>query len=213
VKRLDYKGFRCVAHRTLTASAAAILAVGCNLVPGLANMTATSADNPLGGGPALTWSKQPAEVPFDGKKACSVWPIENSMTVQATEEKLCAEATMYTLANDAFDGSESTLDFSSNGSLDTNIGDDPAKERLRAQPQKIGHCYNDSTKAERSVWVSKFSGCVANVDDNGRPILTKKSTYLQVGDARWRFPTPASPAAAPAPAASTQAGGTAAAAK
>jgi hypothetical protein len=41
------------------------------------------------------------------------------------------------------------------------------------------------------VWVAKYEGCVPNKDVNGKPLLTKESSYLSVKDAKWVFPVAA----------------------
>jgi hypothetical protein len=72
-----------------------------------------------------------------------------------------------------------------------------------ATPNKIGTC-TDSTRGLLGVWVSTFKSCVANKDMNGKPVLTKDSSYSsyqRVGDAKWTFrlrPQRPAPAATPA---------------
>lgn len=47
------------------------------------------------------------------------------------------------------------------------------------------------------MWVESYEGCVENKDPTGKPALTKRSTFLQVGDARWRFPAAVSGSSTP----------------
>ena len=169
------------------------LVTGCGLVPGYANLTAKSANNPLAG-ESLAWSKPAENLPFEGEKACSIWPIEDSVTVKATDAQICVDATLHRLVDAGFSGDKpSPLDVASDGSLNGGGGVvvQTAKQKLEGQPRKIGTCFDKATSRERSVWASKYAGCVPNTDGEGKPVLTAKSTFLEVNTARWKFPATA----------------------
>jgi hypothetical protein len=174
-------------------------AIGC---AALANMGATSAQNPLSSGEVLTWSKQPQGIPFEGQQACTVWPIQSEMTVKATDAQICVKATMSRIAESAIDGSATTtVHATSDGSSESKGGlIGQFTNSVEAHPQKVGTCV-DKTRGVLNVWVAKYDGCVPNTAMDSKPVLTKGSTYLAVGDARWKFPVADAPAAA-APAAS-----------
>jgi hypothetical protein len=166
--------------------------VGCAT---LMNFGAVKATNPLTSSTALTWSKQPQGIPFEGQKACQVWPINSTIKVTATDEGICVDAKISRVAESGIDMShDSELSITSDGSLDKKGGmTGQFTDPLTATPNKIGTC-SDSTRGALGVWVSTFKSCVPNKDMSGKPVLTKDSSYLRVGDAKWTFPTPAAPA-------------------
>jgi hypothetical protein len=173
--------------------AAVILStVGCAT---LMNLGAVSAPNPLTNKSTLTWSKEPQGIPFEGQKACQVWPINSTLSVTANDDQICVDAKISRVAESGIDMShDSELSITSDGSLEKKGGmagqfTDP----ITATPNKIGTC-TDTTRGELGVWVSTFKSCVANKDVGGKPVLTKDSSFLRVGDAKWTFPAPTAPA-------------------
>jgi hypothetical protein len=176
--------------QALTATMALLLAslAGCaQLMPGVANMTARSAENPLGGSPA-TWSKAPNGLPFEGEKACTTWPIEDNLSVRATEEQICVQGQIHRLSEEGFPGPESVgLGISSDGTGEGGLAE--SQTELKAQPRKVGQCVDKATGKTKNVWVAAFDSCADNKDPTGKVVLSSKSTYLQVGDARWKFTT------------------------
>ena len=170
--------------RRVLAAATLVIATGCAaLMPGL---FAKSAENPLSGQP-VTWSRVAPGLPFEGEKACTLWPIEDSLNVTATDAKICVSGTIHKLVEPPFDGPEEmSLTVESDGSGKTGLGAGQAGDVV-ARPRKVGSCFNKSTGSDKNVWVADFSGCVPNKSVAGPPVLSKASTYLQVGDARWKF--------------------------
>jgi hypothetical protein len=177
-------------------AAVLLSSVGCAT---LMNFGAVKATNPLTSNTALTWSKEPQGIPFEGQKACQVWPINSSISVTATDDQICVDAKISRVADSGIDMSQdSELSVTSDGSLEKKGGmAGQFTDSFKATPNKVGTC-TDSTRGLLGVWVSSFKSCVANKDMSGKPVLTKDSSYLRVGDAKWTFPTPTAPAAAPA---------------
>jgi hypothetical protein len=175
-----------------------LLATGC---AALANMNAVSAENPLKSPSRLAWSKKAEGVPFEGQQACTVWPLESRMSVNATSDQICIQATMTRIAGSGIDGSKpSSLHATSDGSQESKGGmAGQFTNSVEGQAQKVGTCV-DKTRRVLNVWVATYDGCVPNEDMKKQPVLTPDSTYLSVGGARWKFPTaaPAAPSAAPA---------------
>lgn len=165
----------------------------CQFVPGLAGLNAQNAENPLKGEP-VAWSRQAEGLPFEGEKACSTWPIEDSVTARATEAEVCVKAQVYQLVDARFSGpGETSLDIESDGS-GGGLGERGLKS-LKGRPSKVGSCADKA--AAKTVWVTQFDGCTPNKSEiTGKPALTHQSTFLHVGKARWKFPAtaPASPA-------------------
>lgn len=180
-----------------TMFAAVVMLAGCAALPGMQNLGAQRADNPLGG-TDLAWSKDPDGVPFEGQKACSTWPIQNKLTVKATTDQICATGQIYHLVGVDFDGPKAdseSLSVQSDGSGQSAL---MGAGMIKASGvQKIGTC-SDNTRTT-NVWVTSYDGCVPNKDPGGAPSLTASSTYLQVGDARWKFEPAAQAPAAPKP--------------
>jgi hypothetical protein len=165
----------------------------------MANLNASSAPNPLSSGAPLTWQKQPQGIPFEGQQACTVWPIQSAMTVKVTDAQICIQGTIERVADGAIDGSSKTsLTVASDGSQEKKGGlIGQFTNSVEAQPHKAGTCV-DKTRWVLNVWAATYDGCVPNSDMNNKPVLTKDSTYLAVGEARWKFPVQAAPAPAPA---------------
>lgn len=181
-------------RRLFLASAALSLALGgCQLLPqSVQNLRAVSADNPLNGQP-LHWSRVAEGVPFEGEKACTMWPLENELTITATDAEVCAKGRVYRLVGAQFgDPGTHSLGVSSDGSGDSGLVAGNAGPIEAKGSRKVGQCIDHDTA--KSIWEEPFDGCTANKDPAGKPALTKQSTFLQVGDARWKFPTPAAPA-------------------
>jgi hypothetical protein len=168
----------------------------CGLIPGYANLSARSAENPLAGG-TLAWSHQADRLPFDGEQTCTTWPIEDAVTVHATDKEICVDATIYNLVEASFLGEKrSSLAITSDGSIDSRGGVvvQESAQSFEARPQKVGSCYERPTSRASNVWMSKYTGCVPNTDDERRPLLTTRSTFLELGGkARWKFPEPSAP--------------------
>jgi len=181
-----------VRRRLLATGSLGLVAVtvtaGCAALTGYVNLLSAPADNPLGGVP-VKWSKQASNVPFEGQKACTIWPLDNTIDVRATDAQICVDATLYKLVPGGFDGPTSdSLTVASDGSQENKgsvIGQ--YTHPLQARPRKVGTCTEGATGV-KTVWVSTYQGCVPNTDVNGKPVLTPGSSYLSVGDARWKFP-------------------------
>lgn len=174
---------------------------GCSLLPGpLGNMNARAGENPLKGQP-LAYSEKAASVPFEGERACTTWPIQDELTVSATDDQICVKGKTYKLLGNAF-GSPGKRSFSaqSDGSGESGLVAGNTTSFESSEPHKVGHC--TSTNQSLEVWEQSFDSCVPNKDPNGKQALTMTSTFLQVGDARWKFRVPeATTATTAAPAA------------
>jgi len=171
-----------------------LLLCACDLIPGYARLTSAKAENPLGG-EALVHSKPLGTAPIDGASRCTVWPLETNLRVQATDERICVEGHQHKLSRLQFPLSGGySLSVSSNGSDEKKsdiVGASTAKE-IPGQARRVGTCTSD--REAEGIWEITYSGCVANVDGSGKPVLTKTSTFLSVGnDARWMFPEGAPP--------------------
>jgi hypothetical protein len=180
------------------ALAATLTLTACNqLMPAsITNLTAASADNPLAGAP-LKWSREAKNLPFEGEKACTTWPIEDHLTVTATDAQICVKGEIYDLRGAEFGSpGDSSLGLQSDGSGDSGLVAGNAASVKSSTARKIGTC-TDHTQM-KSVWVHAYDGCSDNKDPNGKTALTTRSTFLQVGDARWKFTAPAPAPAAPA---------------
>ena len=171
---------------------ATVLLTGCALIPGLGNLTAKSATNPLQGEP-IVLNEAPEGLPFTkGEQLCTVWPIENSYRLTATDSQLCLEATVHKLRQPQFGASGSeAIDVASDGTMDSHGGvmATPARQKFEARPHKIGAC-SDDTRGTQSIWISEYKGCIPNADGLGKPVLTKRSTFLEIAGKRWKFPAP-----------------------
>ncbi|AKU99582.1 hypothetical protein AKJ09_06246 [Labilithrix luteola] len=182
--------------RTLSAAAlvssfalGAFVLGGCSLLPGpLGNLNARAGENPLKGQP-LAWSDKPASVPFEGERACTTWPIQDELTVTATNEQICVKGKTYKLLGNAF-GSPGKRSFSaqSDGSGESGLLAGMTTSIESSEPHKVGHCTSNNQGLE--VWEQVIDSCVPNKDTSGKPALTMSSTFLQVGDARWKFRVP-----------------------
>jgi hypothetical protein len=184
------------------AIAAISFLTGCaSLMPaGMLNMTAASADNPLGGTP-VAWERESPGLPFEGQKACTTWPIKDTLKVKATDTEVCVDGEVYKLVAANFDGpTEASLQVESDGSGEEGLGMGQTDHVKASTPKKVGTCFDKSANQEKTVWVAAYSSCVPNKNVSGKQVLTTKSTFLQVGEARWKFPTAAAPAAAATPA-------------
>ncbi len=181
--------------------ASGLLFTGCALIPGYGNLMAKSAANPLKGEP-IVLNEAPEGLPFTkGEQLCTIWPIENSFRVTATDSEICLDATVHKLRQPQFGASGSEgIDVASDGTMDSNGGvvATPARQRFEARPHKIGTC-TDDTRGTQSIWVSEYKGCVPNADGLGKPVLTKRSTFLEIGGKRWKFPAPTEGPATGAP--------------
>jgi hypothetical protein len=179
------------------ALAATLTLAGCNqLMPAsITNLTAASADNPLVGGP-LNWQRDAKNLPFEGEKACTTWPIQDHLTVTATDARICVKGEIYNLRGAEFGSpGENSVGVQSDGGGDSGLVAGNASSVKSGTARKIGTCTDHGQV--KSVWVNTYDGCSDNKDPNGKPALTTRSTFLQVGDARWKFnptPAPAAPA-------------------
>jgi hypothetical protein len=155
-------------------------------IPGLASVDGESAPNPLSGA-SLRWLRAPRAVPVDGPSACTLWPLDSTLSVHATAGELCLEGEVYSLQKEgALPQLESALAFQSDGTESSAFGAGKSKV-LRTPQQKIGSCYDKITHTTSDVWVAQVKACTPNQDASGNPVLTRRSTFLEVGDARWRF--------------------------
>jgi hypothetical protein len=171
---------------------------GCaQLMPAsMTNLTAARADNPLGGGAPLHWAKASEGLPFEGERACSTWPIEDELTVTAADDQICVKGHVHKVIGSEFGAQEGhSIQVQSDGSGDSGFIAGNTNGIKAGRSRKIGQCIDHG--AAKSVWEEPYDGCVPNKDAEGKPALTKQSTFLQVGSARWKF----DPAPAPAPAA------------
>lgn len=196
-----------VCSRVSLCIAALGLTQGCglvNLVPGLENFGAQSAENPLKGQP-LAWQEKSREVPFEGQKACTTWPIENQLKVKATEADVCLDGELYRVVDAQFPGpSDESIHVTSDGPGESNLGNQT--EAFEGRVRKVGSC-TDKNTGIKSVWSISYSGCKPNKTMTGQPLVTMKSTYLKAGPAHWKFPAP-TPQATPASAGSGATGTT-----
>lgn len=174
-------------HRTpvLSILATAALVGGCASLMPASLRPGQSADNPLHG-TALTSSEKPAGLPFEGQQACTTWPIENTLAVKATEAEICVEGSVHKLMQPEFTPSaESSLAIASDGS-----GSSGSIHGPKGRAQKIGSCFDKTANRTQTVWVTRYNDCVPNRNQDGKQALSAASTFLEVGDARWRFPAP-----------------------
>lgn len=174
------------------------LLASCVTIPGLPGFGDGSpiVENPLNGTP-LQYSAPARGLPFERERACSFWPIDNALTVTVTAEKICIRGKLYKLVG-ASSGTP--------GGTDIVVGSDGSGEEEIAMFEgefrsKVGECFDKTTtKGEQAVWMAEIDRCLINQGaefgepplmkptKDGKPILTKKSTFLRVADARWRFP-------------------------
>jgi hypothetical protein len=171
-------------------------ATACNaLMPSaLGNFGAQAAENPIKGQP-VHWSAKANGVPFEGQTACTTWPIENELTVSATADQICVKGHMYSLLGAEFPApNHPSLGIASDGSGDSGLVAGQASSVEAKGVRKIGQCTDHNNL--KSVWEEPYDACVANKDPNGKPALTAQSTFLRVGDAKWKFAAPESSAKA-----------------
>jgi hypothetical protein len=183
-------------HFALAMLSVSFAASACNvLLP--KTIGAVSAENPLKGQP-IQWSKKADGVPFEGQRACTVWPIEDELTVTATPEQICVKGHTYQVVGAQFRNPPAghSLGISSDGSGESGFVAGSAGSVKPQGVRKIGQCTN--LNSSMSVWEEPYDGCVPNRDPNGKPALTDHSTFLEVGRARWSFPA-AEPAAKASP--------------
>jgi hypothetical protein len=174
---------------TILAALALATATGCSLLlPAQAlNVNAIRAQNPLGGTP-LAWSHAAASLPFSGgEKACTLWPIDDTLTVTATADKICIKGEINALVDPAAPTPSGMLLLESDGSGESADGQ---PDRIpTSRTRKVGSCLVQNQ--QKTVWVQSYDGCVANRGSGGHPVLTTRSTFLRVNDVRWRFDPPA----------------------
>ncbi len=75
---------------------AASVVVGCGQLLPSSLLAAKSAENPLQGA-ALEWTRAPSGVPFEGARACTIWPIQDALTASATTDKICVMGQVHLL--------------------------------------------------------------------------------------------------------------------
>jgi hypothetical protein len=185
-------------HRLAPAILVALTTSGCALLlPNSAlNVGAMRADNPLKA--PLVYAAPAQNLPMEGEPACTIWPIEDDLTITATDTEFCAKGQIHVLLPTALPGPDSPLNMESDGTGEAD-GSRYA-DRLPAGPaRKLGTCV--VANEPRNIWAKPYDGCVPNKDTFGKPVLTLRSSFLRVNDLRWRFeataPEPTSPAAAP----------------
>jgi len=182
-----------------TALVSLVAVVGCNQLLPPSMQSGVSAANPLDG-QSVAWKEKAEGLPFEGEQACSTWPIENELTATATATQICAKGHFYKLRDAAAgDPGTDSLRVDSDGTGDpTTAGEANEKGIASGRARKIGQCVDHG--AVKSVWELAYDGCVANKGVEGGAALTKRSTYLEIGAARWKFsPAPNSETASASP--------------
>lgn len=182
---------RSIAFILLAASAV----VGCGQLLPSSLLAAKSAENPLQGA-ALEWTRAPSGVPFEGARACTIWPIQDALTVSATTEKICVKGQVHRLLPPSVTPpAVDTVVVHSDGGGTSEQLDGRAGAISSAAPKKLGECTDHG--AAKSIWAHPFDGCIDNKDKDGKPWVSATSTFLDIGLERWRFASGATPASAP----------------
>lgn len=162
--------------------AALLVAPGCKEALGafagvdVSSAEAVTAPNPLRGAP-IQFETQPRQTALQELRPnnCSIWPVMNSFTVQATAEEICVEAVLHEGFSNGLGPTRQspTWSFVGDGGKAVAIVFKPGE-----QAQKIGTCTKKQANVSpetNAVWMKRVAGCVPNGG-----LLTEASTRLSV---------------------------------
>ena len=134
--------------------------VGCGQLLPSSLLAAKSAENALQRA-ALEWTRAPSGVPFEGARACTIWPIQDALTVSATTDKICVKGQVHRLLPPSVTPpAVDTVVVHSDGGGTSEQLDGRAGAISSAAPKKLGECTDHG--AAKSIWAHPFEGCIDN---------------------------------------------------
>ncbi|HEU0032304.1 MAG TPA: hypothetical protein VFQ53_16850 [Kofleriaceae bacterium] len=150
-----------------------------------------TADNPLVSGQPLEASTK-ARIGTVTEQDCSIWPFEDSLSVNVTEAQICIVAKKHVEQPPGWSG-EPTANRTEFFSVanDANEGGQISVEKVHAS--KVGSCFERGYQKQIGVWAFEYKGCAPN---NGT--VSKATKSLRVGDESWELTGAATAAAPPA---------------
>lgn len=160
------------------------LVTGCAAMMKGATPEERPAENPLVSGRPLVVTST-ARIGTAAEADCSIWPFENSLSVDVTDAQICITMHKNVDAPPGWSG-EPTQNRSEFMKVQNQAMEGGMITITKAKASKVGKCYEPGYRAEVSVWAFDYTGCAPN---NGT--ITKTSTSLRVGDEAWSFAPPA----------------------